>query len=142
MRFSRALAGIAVAPLLLLTACGDEGGEGSVEAFCETRAELDDADPFEGIDPESGDVEEAKAAFQEAIDQVDELVDAAPEEIADEVETARDGLNEINDAVQDAESIDEIGEAALSVGGEVAEDAGIEEAGERLEAFEQENCGE
>lgn len=94
----------ALAPLMaVFVACGDDGG-GDVSTYCELSRESDQAE----IDD----------------DQLDELADAAPSEISDEVQTAVDELKDNSDEVFAGESEE------------------FNEAVEVIEEFEAENCGD
>jgi hypothetical protein len=90
--------------VLVVAACGDDddGGTASAEAYCALAAELDQAEE------------------QPSDAQLDEILEAAPEEI-------RDDLQVIIDAIQTGNFDDE---------------AAIEEAESNLLAFEEENCGD
>jgi hypothetical protein len=123
--------------LLLLfgaAACGDDGGEattdesasasdtgGDLDAFCETLEELDDDEAFEA---DLGDI----------ADGFDDLLEDAPEEIADDVEELRDAFEEISDLDPDDE------ESAAQVA-EILFEGDLQDASERFGEYAEEECG-
>ena len=99
-----------VALLVPLAACGgDDDGGGSVQAYCDLVDEVNQQEDFPSDD------------------QLEELVDAAPGEISDDIEFVADRLREANDNPETAE--------------EVFEDSDFTDRLENIEAFEEENCG-
>jgi len=98
----RVLALVGALVALPLVGCGDDGG-GDVAEYCELSTESESADPTDE-------------------DVLNDLEDAAPDEIADEVETAVDEIRNNSDEVFAGES-DEFNEAV-----------------EAIEEFEAENC--
>ena len=95
-----------------LLACGDDddtaagGGEGDVQEYCEFSASLDEGDSFP------------------TDEQLEELRDLAPEEIADAVDTV------VTQAVEEGEAV-------------FADESNTEffDALDEIEAYEGENCG-
>jgi hypothetical protein len=110
---NRLLAALAVTPLLVAGACGDDddsaSGEGSIEQWCTA------SDEMEQMTSEPTDAE------------WDELADAAPDEISDDVDYLIEKIKEVGD--------DE--EAQLELIG----DEEFMERSERVEDFTDENCG-
>lgn len=105
----RRWAAIGFVLMLVGAACGsDDGGGGDVAAFCSLSAEFEEQSEFPSAE------------------QLDEVVDAAPGEIRDDVETLADAFRSIEDDPE--------------VAAEVFEDEEVLEAGERVEQFEEENC--
>ena len=94
--------------LVPLAACGGDDGGGSVQAYCDLSKELDDQEEF----PDD--------------DQLDELFDAAPDEISDDIELLVDKFREANDDPESAE--------------QVFDDPEVTEAIGNVEAFEEESC--
>jgi len=98
-----ALAALALAGSGALVACGDDDDDGGdLAAYCELSAELDEQETFPSDE------------------QLDEIADLAPAEIADEADLA-------------AERLQEDGEEAF-------DDPEVEEAFISIEEFEGENC--
>jgi hypothetical protein len=116
MRRTSAIIAFLFALLLPLAACGgdDDGREGAdgggdVQAYCEFSKSLDDQEDF----PTN--------------DQLDELSDLAPAEIADDI-------NFVVDRFKDADS----DEQAMI---EMFDDPDVTERVENIEAFEERECG-
>src|SRR5262245_8999075 len=75
----------------------------STEAFCQKANELQSlGSTFTSLTP--GDIEGAKAAFQQALDKINEIDAVAPAEIKGNVDTVASVFSEINDAIQGASS--------------------------------------
>lgn len=144
MRFSRALMVVPIA--FALVACGDDdgggGGGGGDLAFCdgvadieERFAELEEFDPFGDEDP--------AAMFSELSDEIDNL--DRPDEIADDIDLLVDALRSSADVMEDfdfsdPETFDE--EAFTEEFAEIEDEfAGVEAAGDRIEAYAEEECG-
>jgi hypothetical protein len=119
---------LAVGALLTLTACGDDdgaggggggGGGGSTEAFCEEITAVAESD-------DEGSQEANLAAIQA-------VADAAPSEIADE-------MNQLVDAFEQLQSFDPqaASEEQMAEFLEIAE--GVEETSEAIEEYAIENC--
>ena len=109
----RPLAALAALSALLipLAACGgdDDGGGDSIQAYCDFSAGLDGQEDFPSDE------------------QLDELIELAPDEISDDVDFVAGRFKEENDTPEDA--------------GAVFDEPDIVERIERIEAFEQEQCG-
>lgn len=135
-----AIAGVV---LLALGAC-DSGGGGSVEAWCRQIQE------FEGIEerlgnpdiPEGSTPQQAldimKRNFEEAERNLENVRDAAPGEIRDEVDEVADTFAEMNETMQDADTFEELVAASQEFAA-AAED--LEDAGNRIEEFTERECG-
>lgn len=108
--------------LLLLVACGGDGdgGESSVESFCDFAQGQDQI--FNFTDQPSPDDLEA------ALDRLDEAVDRAPEEIRGDIRTVADALRNISD-------LDPTDPSALEGFGAVLA------AGQNIAAFLEAECG-
>lgn len=118
MRPTRALIPLLVASSVLLFGCSDDGGGGSEEAFCELLAS--DAD----LDIETP---EGQEAFQEAMD-------AAPDEVSDDMEVLADAFEELS-------GVDENDPEALAAAFEVMADPEVMAAMSNIENFGVEKCG-
>jgi hypothetical protein len=110
---------------------GDSGGGGDTDKFCETIKELDAAeDPTESLDENATpeDIENAiRDQFAEFGDEIDDLRSSAPDEISDDVDIVADAIESFVDGDG---SLDDIGTPEVTA------------ASDRLDTFEQENCGE
>lgn len=93
--------------LLFFGACG--GGDESIEAFCSAGEELQDVDP----------------GTEESQEILGNLLDNAPEEIEEELQT----FAEVNDKIAEG-------------GGDLTQDdiTALEAANEKISEFEEENC--
>ena len=91
-----------------VAACGDDNDEGDLATYCRLSAELDQQEDLPSDD------------------QLDEIRDAAPSEIRDEVDVVVDSFKEANDDPENFE--------------QVFDDPDFEEAITEIEAFEDENC--
>ena len=100
---------IAVAAFVVV-GCGDDSGGGDVEAFCRLSAESDENEAIPSDE------------------ELDEIRDAAPGEIRDDVDVVIDAFQEIDDP-EDIEAV-----TALF------DDEDVVEAIENIEEFEAENC--
>lgn len=131
--WKRMIAGTAAATGLLIGgACGSGGSQ---EAFCEKSEELEDEGTLENLDVE--DFDAFKEQFGDAEGQVNEVVDAAPDEIQDDAETIQEAYQNANDEVQDADSFEDLqdSEAFNDLNGD-----DVQEATENIEEYESENC--
>lgn len=128
----RLVVGVAAALLAAagLTACGDDGGDGggdsggdsggSAEDFCSVGDDLDAFGASEEIDND---------AFQSALD---DAVDAAPDEIKDDVETVRSAFEDVDLADPEALADPELQEKFTA--------PEFKEASENLEEYVNKNC--
>lgn len=100
---------VGIALVLIGAACDSGGGGGGdLAAFCRLAAEFDEQDG------------------EPSTDQLGDIVDAAPEEIRDEVESLANALQQVEDDPESA--------------AELFADEELLEAGERVEQFQDENC--
>ena len=130
------IAVFAGAAVIALAGCG---GDGDVEAFCDQADEAqalgaDLAAPLQG-----GDLDSAKQAIDDATAKLDEVADAAPDEISDDIATVNDYVNNLNDAVQDANSPEDLLQLTQDLQADAAE---VTEAGNNVETYITENCDE
>lgn len=109
----RRLLVLAAATAMLAAACGDDGDTGSTAAFCDL---LEEATGSEDLPP------------PEAIRA---LVDAAPSEIADDVERVGEVSIELSEADPDA----------LNEAIEATQDPEFQESSEAIDDFSREECG-
>ncbi len=107
----------------LLAACGDDGGD--VQAFCDKFEAMDDLEP--DFTSENG--------LDDAVSALEEIEDVAPSEIKDDVGTVVDAFKQI--AAIDFTDVEALAEMEETMT-ELSEN--MEAAGNRLEAFTDENC--
>lgn len=123
MRTVVAAVAMAAMSALGLTGCG---GGGSTEEFCAMDEEVN-------LD-EIGDFDELRSAL-------DDGVDAAPDEIKDDVETVRDTFDEVAERLED-QGVDNMDDVTPEQQ-EALEDLNTEEfqqASEKIQNFTEENC--
>lgn len=103
MRFLALLGAVS----LVFSACS--GGDASIEAFCDAGEELQDVDP----------------GTEESQEILGELVDNAPEEIEEELQT----FSDVNDKIAEG-------------GGDLTQEdiTALETANEKISEFEEDNC--
>lgn len=131
-------------------ACGDDdgggGGGGSASSFCDTvedfKSASDESDSiFTGTElPDAGDVEEI---MTNAGDAVEEMMDNAPAEIADDVEMMGDATKRMIDAFEAADW-DLMAVATDEDFAAIAEELDSEEltaASDRISAYVKDECG-
>ena len=122
---------VGIAAVLLaggLAACGDDGGDGgdsgdsggSAEEFCSVG---DDLDAFSSTDEIDND------QFQSALD---DAVDAAPDEIKDDVETVREAFADVDLSDPQALTDPDVQETFTS--------PEFKEASSNLDAYVKDNC--
>lgn len=112
-------AGMAVS----IAACG--GGDSSAEAFCGMESRFEDLDP--DFSTEEG--------MAEAAEVLQELEDAAPAEIKDDVAVVRTFFTDLGPSLSDPEKLAELDMEELE---EMS--AQMDSAGANIEAFIDENC--
>lgn len=122
----RRLLGVVAAPALLLAAaCGDDGGGGgSAEAFCDKMDALDER--FENVDPTSENFGEALVAVREL---------DPPAEIADDWAMMLDAFEQLSE-------IDFSDPEAMAAFEEEFDTDEYEQASERIDNFQNEECGD
>jgi len=133
---------LAAAAALALAGCGGDDGDSEsdsdIQAFCDKVDEIRAAeDPFAGI--QGGDLEQTRAALEEAQSLFGEVADVAPAEIQADVEEAQQFFDEFVTAVNDAESPQELLSIATEFQGQAQE---FQATSERLDQYTTENCGE
>ncbi len=127
--------------VLALTGCGgDDGGDGNAATFCERFATYE-ADRDELAERNAGtegglDVDELKAEYAEVQEQLDGLVESAPEEVASDVEAVVDGLREVDAEVAEAETVEDIAAASEQLDADEA----VQAAGDRVQDWIDANC--
>ena len=124
-----------------LVACGDDDDGGGDAAdgdseWCALAQRFEDQDDLLS-DVDFTDPEAMQAAFDDATSLMDEAVDAAPDEIADDVEATSDAFAEYRELLEDADfDIMNVDTAEFeSIGTD------IEEATERVDAYNERVCG-
>jgi len=139
----RRLAVLLALPLLALVACGDDDDE-AAGSFCDRARTFDEEfEAFEG--------EPTAASFEEAADTIESLADGAPDEIQEDIELMAREVREVAELYADFEAeltgdpddiTEEQAEAIAAAGDEIGTklDA-LEEPGERIETYLQEECG-
>ena len=130
------IAVFAGAAVIALAGCG---GDGDVEAFCDQANEAQALGADLAAPLQSGDLDSAKQAIDEATTKLDEVADAAPDEISDDIATVNDYVNNLNDAVQDANSPEDLLKLSQDLQADAAE---VTEAGNNVETYISENCDE
>lgn len=80
---------VAVAVLLALSACGDDGPSADPEVFCQRLDHLATNDPFLAFGAAAS-PEEIEQGFEALVLRADELVDVAPDEVRPAAQTYRD----------------------------------------------------
>lgn len=84
----------------LLGACGDDSGDGDVDAFCDAVADLKADDPFAELDIATP--EEMRDAFAELADGVDRVADAAPTDARSQAQRWADAVDDLRDELAGA----------------------------------------
>ena len=112
---------------------GDDGGSGGGE-WCDVardvEAQFDEFDDIDFTDPES-----IEDAFQQMIDGVEDAADSAPDEIEDDLRLTVDGFEELFEALQDVDF------EFLELDQSVLENPELEAASDRIEAYNERECG-
>jgi len=124
-----------VAAVVLLAACTDDG---STEALCAAVAEdADLATTLDGFDPT--DPEAALDQLRAARVALGELLDAAPDEVSDDLEVEIDYVQALIDALEPVDPGDAT-EAALQVQSVTDAHPGVDEAAANLAGFTEREC--
>ena len=143
----RRIALLAALAALLLVACGGDDDVSAAD-FCEDATRFEQR--FEQLDAElSGGEVPSPDVFEEAADAIDDLAGDAPGQIRDDLVTVADGVREVAevlgevdlddpDLLDDPEQAEEVQAVVARM---TAIDAKLEAAGERVEAYLQEECG-
>ncbi|MBK9178078.1 MAG: hypothetical protein IPM45_00660 [Acidimicrobiales bacterium] len=122
-----------------LAACGDDddAGGGSVEEYCALAVQLDDIGQQAGT---ASDPAEFERLVNEQYDLAQQAAEVAPEEIQADVQTLTDALGQVVD-IGDATDWDI---AAMSEDSDflaISQDEAVTEAGDRVTAYDEQNCG-
>ena len=148
MKTPASVLAILVAGALGLAACG--GGSdtssssststtstaASVDAFCQKTDELQAlGSTFQNLSP--NDIEGAKAAFQQAMDKINEVDAVAPSEVKSDVDTIQSVFSDINDAVQGASSPADLQQLGSTLSSETQQ---LQQALANAKAYGRENC--
>lgn len=144
----RRIALLVALPALLLACGGDDDDDVSAGDFCEDASVFEER--FEELDSElsGGDVPSGDL-FEEAAQAIEDLADDAPGEISDDLNTVADGVREVAavleevdfddpELLEDPERAEELQAVAARM---EAIDAELQAAGERVEAYLQDECG-
>lgn len=116
---------------------GDDGEDSSVNAYCDKIKELEgQPSPLENLS--GGDIESVKEGVATYEDLIGEVASAAPSEISGDVETVQDAFNTLGDDIRDAETPQQLLQAAQQFQSVAA---GVQEASQRLTNYTEENCG-
>ncbi len=145
----RSLVVLAAASALLVSCGGDDddagsggdgGGEEAAGDYCESLAAVKEASAASAPELESGDAtpEQIEAAFTSFQATFDEWEAAAPEEIAADVESVVSATNEFITALRDA-NWDLLALDETAIAGVNSDE--ITEAGERIDAYGERECG-
>lgn len=141
---SKRLASLLMGCGLLAASCG--GDAGSAAGFCDQISALDslDVDPTAGVDPTSDDAgEQMVAAFQDVAARFNDLEDAAPAEIADDVRLLAEGITALSDvfASVDGDFIALAGDEEALAQLEVLDSPEFDAASTNVETYVADECG-
>ena len=98
--YGAALVGCGVLVAGLVGGCGSEEDDGDVAAFCEAVADLQDEDPFEGLDIASPG--EMRSAFDRLDEGVGRIAETAPSEARPQAEAYQDSVDDVIDQLSGA----------------------------------------
>lgn len=116
---------------------GDDDEDSSVNAYCDKIKELEgQPSPLENLS--GGDIESVKEGIAKYQDLIGQVASVAPSEISGDVETVQDTVNTLGDGIRDAETPQQLLQAAQQFQSEAA---GVQEASQRLTDYTEENCG-
>jgi hypothetical protein len=111
-------------------------GEGSSSAYCNLFREFDEEDPFENLDDD--DFGGFREGFEQMQDLLEEIQAIAPAEIRDDFATIAGGFGQLRDALEAVDyNFFALDESAL----EGFEDIRFEEAGNRIDEYNERVCG-
>jgi hypothetical protein len=149
-----AVVAVLAGPVVLATACGDDGGDESADttadttsettanetaSVCDARDELDSSlEALGEVDISAENTNALEADVREVRDDIDAVADAAQEEAGDEVDDLRTALDELETAVGEFGDQESTSAAVAAVGSAVTDLARA--AGALSEALAQE-CG-
>lgn len=130
---------VSIGVLVVLAACNDDGGGGSVEAWCDVMDEANEVDQLLGDVPSASpaQLEVAMTRVEELIPQV---VEAAPEEIADDVAVVAESTQKLIDALKAADY--SLFDTDFSATADPDEAAAVDEANDNLDEFSIRECGQ
>ena len=132
----RRTAGLAVAALwAVLAACNED--EGSSEELCAAVAEDGVVTTLRGFDPT--DPEAALDQLRDARVKLGDLLDAAPDDVRDDLQTEIDYVQALVDVLESVEPGD-AAESALQIQAVTDAHPGVDEAAADLAAFAEEEC--
>ena len=120
---------------LALSACTDD--EGSAEELCAAVAEEGVVTTLRGFDPT--DPEAALDQLRDARVKLGDLLDAAPDEVRDDLQTEIDYVQALVDVLQEVEPGDAT-ESALQIQAVSDAHPGVNEAAANLAAYAEEEC--
>ena len=131
------IAVLAGAAALVLAGCG--GGDDDVQAFCDQADEAQALGADLAAPLQSGDLDSAKQAIDEAAAKLDDVAGEAPDEISDDFDVVTEYVNTLNDSIQDAKSPEDLLQLSEDVQANADE---VTEAGNNVETYISENCDE
>jgi len=119
---------------------GDDSSEeptgGDLDRWCELNSDLSN-DPFEDVDEDSP--EEIEAAFDEIESQMDDFVDAAPDQIRDDAETVVGAIRDLRDLLE-SHDYDLVTVATDPAFEKITSNSDVDAASDRIDEFETANC--
>jgi hypothetical protein len=146
----RRLAVLLAVPLVALVSCGGDDDDDGGQAFCD-RARSFDAEfaeieeEFEGNEVPTGE------SFETAANAIEEFAEDAPDAIRDDVEAMAEAMHDVASMLDDLDVdltanpedlSEEQANELIEVGNAMGERLeGIEEPGQRIEAYLEEECG-
>ncbi len=124
-----------------LAACGgdddDDAGGGSVEEYCALAVQLNDVGQQAGT---ATDPAEFERLVKEQYDLAQQAAQAAPEEISADIDTLTEALGQVVD-IGDATDWDIAAMGEDSDFLAISQDQAVTEAGDRVTAYDEQNCG-
>ena len=121
--------------LAALGACAEE--DGSADELCAAVAEYGVTTTLQGCDPT--DPEAALAQLRDARVKLGDLLDAAPEDVRDDLEVEIEYVQALVEVLEDVEPGDAT-ESALRIQAVTDAHPGVDEAAANLAAFAEEEC--
>jgi hypothetical protein len=125
----------ALLPLLVLVACSED--DGSAEELCAAVAEADVTGVLQGFDPT--DPEAALAQLRDVRVTLGELLDAAPEEVRDDLQVEIDYVQALIDVLEGVQPGDAT-ESALQVQAVTEAHPDVDDAAADLALFAEDEC--
>lgn len=111
---------------------------GDLVRWCEITTDVNENNPFDELD-DAADAGEVEAAFDELDSQIDEYVDASPDEVRDDVELTVNAFRSLRSVLEE----NDWDLTAVASDPEIAEqfnDPALEEAQTNIDEFEDANC--